>query len=122
MCLQDVQLARAVRFTEYTVTNAAPGQVQVLGKDESRVGLFLLGPSAGTVTAYLGGTGAEFIATSFTATGGHNVRSITLLDDGYIVTEPLWIETSLAATMTVVEYTLPFDPSQLATLAANGRW
>lgn len=122
MCLQDVQIQRAVLLTQDNYSFGVATAVDVLQKDESRIGYMITGPSSGTADVRIGGTTIGFNVVRMAATMPENSRLFTLFDYGPIVTLPVRIVTSGASDFAVFSWTLPMDRDQLQRLANQGKF
>jgi len=122
MCLQDYQLIRGLHRREHTYTTTGVGVGVTLPKDESRVLITYLGPSAGIIEIYRDSIlGATFLG-SFAINTIVTQRNLSIFDIGPLIQDNLIFRASAAQTATIIEYQLPLDPENLKRLADKGKW
>lgn len=122
MCLQDLQLFRGALVDRIDFAAAGAGLTQILVKDESRIGVLVLGPSAGTLVVRLGGQTNAYDSGSIIASDDIQNRFFSIYNVGSSICEPIWINANSATTATIYVYSLPVDPVNLKRLAETGKW
>lgn len=122
MCLQDIQLARAltVKSTEISVAGAVTQKIA--DADQSRVGFVILGPTANSLVIRAGGGGGQSTIGFYAPSSSAETRAITILSHGPIVQLELHGSFANALICTLIEYFLPMDRDQLQRLANQGKF
>ena len=122
MCLQDIQLARACLVNVYNWSIAGVGLIGSLDANQSRVGLFIAGPSTSSVDCRVNTGGGERNILSIGPSDDIDTRFITITEHGLIVTYGLNFYAAAGAQLSVIEYILPMDRQQLQRLANDGKF
>lgn len=122
MCLQDLQIQRAILTTVVSVTGTAGNSNKILESDDSRVGFTIAGPSSGSVGLRVGSDNIQSTIGHYLSTNTEPSRVWNIWKDGPLVTDEFWLNFSANATVIVLIYTLPMDSSQLTKLANQGKF
>ena len=123
MCLQDLQLARAASFRVHTATTTGSGLAFTLPPNRDRVGIYLIGPSAGNLECRLDvNNGASTIMSTAGSPMGPPNRSLWIQQAGPLLKRTLQFNVTAAATLTVFEYFLPLDEDSLLIAARTGNF